>query len=551
VKWARDGFLSEDFDIVILIPLRAIQQRSLEEIIIEQIGREAYQQLKNELGKKCLLILEGLDEMAAEQRQRDPLLLGLITRQTFVEAKLLVTSRPHACQDFKATFKIEVVGLREKRLKTYIKNIFPDDVKSAQGLLLQLKENPSVKSLCYVPLSVNMIAEIFQDQGGSLPFTLTELYQSFIARCLDRQLKKQLYQPTSSVAVVNGTENLLHQILPNIPEEATEIVLSLSKLAYYSFFNWSADEEKEDQYCRKVQCKYPKIIFTEHDLLQAGIALPKDSDGFSLLKSIKTHYFPRKYKLFNFTHLSVQEFLCALHLTLTLSKEEQSRVLQTHFVELPNITILLCGLTALRIPGSLRFLLEQIKSNNNENVVTAAKCLFESKKKCPEEISPLKINISGVILSPYDIMSISYLVYHYPVVALNMRKCSLGNKELNELAHWSKAENTKLEELDISVNNITTGGLVHVIKIMTSNATIMCLYIIFISRVYFIGSALKILDIGGNKIGDSGMEILLEALQYKNSLTDLRMWNCGLSVKSNSFSIMIIIHYFYYCNCCM
>lgn len=45
-------------------------------------------------------------------------------------------------------------------------------------------------------------------------------------------------------------------------------------------------------------------------------------------------------------------------------------------------------------------------------------------------------------------------------------------------------------------------------------------------------TALRILDVGGSKIGDVGMEILVEALQYKNSLTDLRMWKCGLSVKS-------------------
>ena len=34
VRWARDGFLSEDFDVIVLIPLRCVQQRTLEEIII-------------------------------------------------------------------------------------------------------------------------------------------------------------------------------------------------------------------------------------------------------------------------------------------------------------------------------------------------------------------------------------------------------------------------------------------------------------------------------------------------------------------------------------
>ena len=35
VRWTRDGFLSEDFDVIVLIPLRCVQQRTLEEIIIE------------------------------------------------------------------------------------------------------------------------------------------------------------------------------------------------------------------------------------------------------------------------------------------------------------------------------------------------------------------------------------------------------------------------------------------------------------------------------------------------------------------------------------
>ena len=40
LRWARDGFLSEDFDAVVLIPLRCVQQRSLEEVMIEYLRRE-------------------------------------------------------------------------------------------------------------------------------------------------------------------------------------------------------------------------------------------------------------------------------------------------------------------------------------------------------------------------------------------------------------------------------------------------------------------------------------------------------------------------------
>ena len=63
LRWARDGFLSEDFDAVALIPMRCVQQRSLQEVTIEYLRREVYEQVESIAGNRCLIILEGLDEM--------------------------------------------------------------------------------------------------------------------------------------------------------------------------------------------------------------------------------------------------------------------------------------------------------------------------------------------------------------------------------------------------------------------------------------------------------------------------------------------------------
>ena len=35
VRWARDRFLAEDFDAVVLIPLRSVQQGSLKDVIVK------------------------------------------------------------------------------------------------------------------------------------------------------------------------------------------------------------------------------------------------------------------------------------------------------------------------------------------------------------------------------------------------------------------------------------------------------------------------------------------------------------------------------------
>ena len=119
-KWASDMLLHEDFTIVIMIALRTLQKRSLEDVMIEQIGSEAHQELTKTSGEKCLIILEGLDEMAAERRHSDPLLVKLLNFIVFVKAVLLITSRPHACQELNANRKIEIVGFGEEQIKSFV-----------------------------------------------------------------------------------------------------------------------------------------------------------------------------------------------------------------------------------------------------------------------------------------------------------------------------------------------------------------------------------------------------------------------------------------------
>ena len=68
-----------------------------------------------------------------------------------------------------------------------------------------------------------------------------------------------------------------------------------------------------------------------------------------------------------------------------------------------------------------------------------------------------------------------------------------------------------------------------------------------ISTNIITGSAtLKVLGITWNDIGDEGMAIISEALQYNKSLTTLRVERCDLSVKGTICS-MRINNAFLYC----
>ena len=322
VRWARDGFLAEDFDAVVLIPLRSVQQRSLEEVIVEHIGEENYQQMKKSAGSRCLIILEGLDEMAIHCRQSDPFLLRLIKECTVLEeATILITSRPHACEEIDAGRRVEVVGFGNDEIRKFVEKCFPQDIQSVEEFLRQLDEYPQLHSLCYIPMNLVMIVDIFQCSEKKFPSTLTKLYQVFIVMTLKRQFKKQnvtkkpAVRSTVAVKAADSVEETLCVMLRGIPKETVGIVLCLSRLAYLGFFDWYC--HREDEYGWEKKWKEPKIIFTESDLIRCDIEVTSDFDGFGLLKATQTHQLLTDINTYSFNHLTIQEYFCTVYISFT------------------------------------------------------------------------------------------------------------------------------------------------------------------------------------------------------------------------------------------
>ena len=425
VKWARDGFLSNDFNIVILITLRTVQQRSLKDVFIKLIGEKAYKLLKESLGAKCLIILEGLDEMAAERRQNDSLLMKLVkdVPLDFVKTRIIITSRPSACQELKANRTIEIIGLSDEEIMEFVQNSFPGDTQSVEAFSTQLNEYPQLYSLCYVPMSLVMIVRIFKYKQQSLPSTLTELYRLFIVMTLIREDKKKpITKDLASTTVVGVAEEILYKVFADIPSEEIKTILALSKLAYCGFFEWHSEGGYNRR--RKIKSVDPKIIFTESDLIQCGIEVTYNYDGHGLLQVETLYQLTGDCVTYNFIHLTVQEFLSAVYM-LTLSQEEQCHLLKEYFDVYPNIMILYCGLTRLDFHQVV-----YSKLTSYSSTVTAVKCLYEGQwNTAPHKSTPsLVLNISETTLLPYDNISLSYVLCHYTVTQLNMSECHIGDK---------------------------------------------------------------------------------------------------------------------------
>ncbi|XP_065901940.1 NACHT, LRR and PYD domains-containing protein 3-like isoform X3 [Dysidea avara] len=512
VKWAKGGgFLAEDFDIVILIPLRSVQQRSIEEVMMEHIGEETYEQVKKSAGSKCLVILEGLDEMAAERRESDPFLVRVLKECTLLEeAIIIITSRPHACEKLDANRKVEVVGFGKEEIREFVEKSFTNDVKCVEEFSQQLKEYPHLESLSYVPMNLAMIVDIFESSEKKLPSTITQLYRLFIVMTLDRQVRKEneRKQVCSTVTAANSVVEKLCEVLAGVPKEAVRTLLLLCRLAYHGFFDWYSER-------RWTKWKDPKIIFTVADLKECGIEeVTAEWDGYGLFKATHTRQLPTNTITYNFSHLTIQEFLCAVYIS-TLSQEEQQRLLTTNFSDYPNVFIFLCGVT-----GIVSCEMFQLAFYGEcSDCITAVKCLYESQQTSPPQpVTPIRLKIRGSLL-PYDIVCISHVMSCYPVYELHITESHIGDKGAELLVKHYPNKNTTgqlLEMLDVYNNDLTIDGLVHIMKIVKTCS-----------------ASLKLLNFRVNpNISDDGMSLISSELQYNNILTELRVPVCGLTAKS-------------------
>ena len=290
----------------------------------------------------------------------DPFFTSLVKKGTsFEEATVMITSRPHACAKLVAHRTIEIVGFREKEIKSFIEKSFLNDPTAVSNCFKHLKENPLLFSLCYMPLSLSMLVDIFHCKKETPLSTFTELYQIFIAMLLQRHLTKNFDHLTPVVAITSATEEAISKVLPSIPKVAIKGVYSLSQLAFSGLFG-----NKVDEWGKK---KNPKLMFTKEDITKCGVEINSQFDGFGLLKATNIHDVPVDTITYSFFHYTVQEFLSAVYLS-TLQPQEQLYLFKHHYTDYSNTFAFYSGVTKLACIDVQKFLQSKILPNiNNDN----------------------------------------------------------------------------------------------------------------------------------------------------------------------------------------
>ncbi|XP_035857261.1 protein NLRC3-like [Sander lucioperca] len=221
------------------------------------------------------------------------LLTNLIRGNLLPSARLWITTRPAAANQIPpgcVDMVTEVRGFTDPQKEEYFRKRFRDE-EQASRIISHIKTSRSLHIMCHIPVFCWITATVLEDvlktrEGGELPKTLTEMYIHFLV--VQSKVKNIKYD--------GGAETD-----PHWSPESRKMIQSLGKLAFE-------------------QLQKGNLIFYESDLTECGINIT----AASVCSGVFTQIFKEERglyqdKVFSFVHLSVQEFLAALHVHLTFT----------------------------------------------------------------------------------------------------------------------------------------------------------------------------------------------------------------------------------------
>ena len=422
VDWAHGRALGE-YEVVLFVELRRFQGESklkLETVLgtyleeDEELTKQAVQYFIRTGGRRLLIILEGWDELSPQLRQRYSLFFDLIEGKKLPNASIMVTSRPSVTAplyDFMDERRVEVLGFDEKQQNEYIdKNV--SDRRVAQRVRDHLKQFPNLRALAHIPLTLAIICSV-ATETESLPITLTELYDRDTCRLLFQNLQKS---PKESLNSLIGLESL-----DLIPDEVRELFLALCKLALHGF-------------------KQRAFIFKSRDLEEFGLPSVPGFDGFGLLTTTFRSTTAGKKILYQFRHLSIQEYLAGLE-TSRLPREERSSLLAEFRTDkqFRNIWKFLAGITKLHDKAFCHEIVNPTRPSSRDQLFLLH-CLYEAQNPeiCQAAADRIErtLHLDNTTLNATDCMCAAYMMGSAEGDwQVNLRGCNIGGDGL-EVFKW-------------------------------------------------------------------------------------------------------------------
>ncbi|XP_051752783.1 NACHT, LRR and PYD domains-containing protein 3-like isoform X2 [Ctenopharyngodon idella] len=564
LDWA-EGEANQDIDCVFLLPFRKINCIKDRKISLHEFLKRFNPELEDlETAKMCnkiykckiAFIFDGLDESrltldfdsgmvtSVEERSSvDELFTSLVNGTLLPSAHVWVTSRPAAANQIPPEYVglfTEVRGFTDQQKEEYFRKRIKDETQASR-MISHIKKSRSLYIMCYIPVFCWITATVLQDipignNAENINTTLTEMYIHFLL--IQMNMKSQKCD--------RKTERIHTKLL----ESNKTIILNLAMLAFE-------------------QLKKENIVFYEEDLKACGIDVSEDIESTGMLTEIfQQEAVIHEMKVFCFVHLSVQEFLAAVHVFLCyldkkmeeiqfFFEETQNEVRPDH-IDKPDKNIALHDLLKKAVEKAmqsqkghldlfLRFLLG-ISLESNQRLLRG---LFSHTEDSKDSITEITKHITEQLqnhdISPETSVNLFYCLLElndnslYIEIQKYLRSSPerrISSSMCSLIAYVLLVSEEVLDELDLTMYYTTSGDYMSLLpavrccrkaKLISSSLIDTSCEMVTLA-LQIPNSPLIELDLSHNIPMDSGVKLLSDGLKSPNcQLKILRLADCYLT----------------------
>ncbi|XP_045569041.1 NACHT, LRR and PYD domains-containing protein 3-like [Salmo salar] len=547
LDWA-EGKANQDVHFMFPLPFRDLNLKK-DQYSLMQLLSHYFPELKEidsiEDGEtKTVFIFDGLDECrlplefknnekccdVTQPTSVDVLLTNLTEGNLLPSALLWITSRPAAANQIPPECidqLTEVRGFNDPQKDEYFRKIIPDQ-NLANEIIKHMKTSRSLHIMCHMPfcwISATVLEMILKEaEKDEVPKTLTQMYSHFI-----------LIQ----IIVKNKKYNKATETNPKeLSQSDKEMILKLGKLAFQ-------------------QLQKGNLIFYEEDLRECGL----DVTEASVYSALCTEIFKEESglyqdKVYSFVHLSIQEFLAAVHALESCLDKKENVFSPTSDEEKQSIQLSDLHRRAVdqalksengHLDLFLRFLLG-LSLESNQNLTQTGSTTQTNEETVNRTVRYLSDKIKRES-SPERIINLFHCLNELGSNSLvedmqtSLRSGTLSETRLkpdqcSALAYLLLMSEEVLEEFDLKTYNTTKEGyqrLLPVVKTCKRALLDRCKLTYescetLTSALQTPNSPLRELDLSNNDLGDRGVELLCVGLTSPlRNIQTLVLGQCGLT----------------------